>query len=152
MLLAALSLLDAAIARIPLHVIETGGSPAFSALFDTDRNRRLHPVFLWATPLFIALRSTGKVTMSKWVKRIIATRVYDRFDLDQEFLPGVNILHGRNGTGKTTLLHILVACTDDIASSRFDPVCGVTVRPLHRFSVVVVVSDVSHDLSTEVLY
>lgn len=63
MLLAALSLLDAAIARIPLHFIETGGSLAFFGLtdllvlacilFDTARNRRLHPVFLWATPLII---------------------------------------------------------------------------------------------------
>jgi hypothetical protein len=62
MLLAALSLLNAAVARIPLHFIETGGPLAFFAVtdffiiacvvFDTIKHRRLHPAFLWGT-LFI---------------------------------------------------------------------------------------------------
>jgi hypothetical protein len=62
MLLAAVNLLAPAIARIPLHFIETGGPLAFFGLtdlcllacvgFDTIRNRRLHPAFLWGT-LFV---------------------------------------------------------------------------------------------------
>ena len=64
MLLASVGLLTAAIARIPLHFIETGGPLAFFGLtdlcllafvaFDTIKNRRLHPVFLWGMLLIIA--------------------------------------------------------------------------------------------------
>lgn len=45
--------------------------------------------------------------MTQFIKRIIGTALHKRYDLEQEFQPGINILHGRNGTGKTTLLHIL---------------------------------------------
>jgi predicted ATP-binding protein involved in virulence len=45
--------------------------------------------------------------MANSVRYIKAVGVFDRFDLEQEFQPGVNILYGRNGTGKTTLLQIL---------------------------------------------
>ncbi len=64
MLIAAVNLLAPAIARIPLHFIETGGPLAFFGLtdlcllacvaFDTIKNRRLHPAFLWGTLLIIA--------------------------------------------------------------------------------------------------
>lgn len=64
MLVAAVNLLAPAIARIPLHFIETGGALAFFGLtdlcllacvaVDTVRNRRLHPVFIWSLPLIIA--------------------------------------------------------------------------------------------------
>ena len=64
MLLAAVNLLAPAIARIPLHFIESGGALAFFGLtdlcllacvaFDTVKNRRLHPVFLWGPLLIIA--------------------------------------------------------------------------------------------------
>ncbi len=64
MLLAAVNLLAPAIARIPLHFIETGGPLAFFGLtdlcllacvgFDTIKNRRLHPAFLWGALLIIA--------------------------------------------------------------------------------------------------
>ena len=63
MLLAAVNLLTPAIARIPLHFIETGGPLVFFGLtdvcllacvaYDTIKNRRLHPVFLWGTLLFV---------------------------------------------------------------------------------------------------
>jgi hypothetical protein len=63
MLLAAVNLLAPAIARIPLHFIETGGPLAFFGLtdlcllacvaYDTIKNRRLHPAFLWGTLLII---------------------------------------------------------------------------------------------------
>jgi hypothetical protein len=56
MLLASLSMLTAAIARIPLDFLQAGGLPAFfgatdllvlgCAAFDTARNRRLHPAFI----------------------------------------------------------------------------------------------------------
>jgi hypothetical protein len=65
MLLAAVNLLAPAIARIP-HFIETGGALAFFGLtdlcllmcvgFDTIRNRRLHPAFLWGTLFVIAFQ------------------------------------------------------------------------------------------------
>lgn len=45
--------------------------------------------------------------MASYVTSIEAVGIYGRFDLRQEFLPGVNILHGINGAGKTTFLHIL---------------------------------------------
>jgi len=64
MLLATLSVLSAAIARIPLHFIATGGPLVFlgltdlcivgCVLYDTVKNRRLHPAFLWGTLLVIA--------------------------------------------------------------------------------------------------
>lgn len=64
MLLAAVNLLPPAIVRIPLHFIETGGPLVFFGLtdlcllacvaFDTAKNRRLHPVFLWGALLFVA--------------------------------------------------------------------------------------------------
>jgi ABC-type lipoprotein export system ATPase subunit len=45
--------------------------------------------------------------MPTYVKSVQVTGLHGRFDLKQTFLPGVNILYGKNGTGKTTLLHIL---------------------------------------------
>jgi hypothetical protein len=66
MLLAAVNLLAPAIARIPLHFIETGGALAFFGLtdlcllacigYDTIRNRRLHPAFLWGALFIIAFQ------------------------------------------------------------------------------------------------
>lgn len=42
--------------------------------------------------------------MPRYVKHIEAEGVLGRFDIDQEFQEGVNVLYGKNGTGKTTLL------------------------------------------------
>ncbi len=63
MLMAAVNLLTPAIARIPLQFIETGGPLVFFGLtdlcllvcvvFDTIKNRRLHPTFLWGTLLIV---------------------------------------------------------------------------------------------------
>lgn len=64
MLLASLSILTAAIARFPIDFIEPGRPLVFFGLtdlcilacvaFDTIRNRRLHPAFLWGTLFIIA--------------------------------------------------------------------------------------------------
>ncbi len=45
--------------------------------------------------------------MHRYIKHIKAEGVLGRFDIDQQFQEGVNVLFGKNGTGKTTLLHIL---------------------------------------------
>lgn len=45
--------------------------------------------------------------MTGYVTKVRATGIYGRFDLEQEFQAGVNIIYGKNGTGKTTFLHIL---------------------------------------------
>jgi Cdc6-like AAA superfamily ATPase len=45
--------------------------------------------------------------MSKFIKNIIATGVHGRIDLQCQFQEGVNIIYGKNGTGKTTLLHMM---------------------------------------------
>lgn len=45
--------------------------------------------------------------MPGFISYIKAVGVYQRFTMEQHFHPGVNILHGKNGTGKTTLLHII---------------------------------------------
>jgi predicted ATP-dependent endonuclease of OLD family len=45
--------------------------------------------------------------MSRYIKNIEAKGVLGRFDIYQEFQEGVNVLFGKNGTGKTTLLHII---------------------------------------------
>lgn len=45
--------------------------------------------------------------MNPFIRRLLAIGVHGRFDIDVGFSDGVNIVHGANGTGKTTLLHIL---------------------------------------------
>jgi|KBSSwiStaDraftv2_1062776.scaffolds.fasta_scaffold39260_2 ATPase involved in DNA repair len=45
--------------------------------------------------------------MSDYVKQLTAIGLFRRLNLHQEFESGVNILYGRNGAGKTTILHIL---------------------------------------------
>jgi ABC-type lipoprotein export system ATPase subunit len=45
--------------------------------------------------------------MASTVRYIRAVGIHGRYDLELDFYPGVNILYGKNGTGKTTLLHIL---------------------------------------------
>jgi len=45
--------------------------------------------------------------MATTVRYVRAVGIHGRYDLELEFNPDVNILYGKNGTGKTTLLHIL---------------------------------------------
>jgi len=46
-------------------------------------------------------------TENNYIKRVVAEKIYGRFDIEVEFQRNINVLYGRNGTGKTTLLHIL---------------------------------------------
>jgi len=45
--------------------------------------------------------------MSIYITRVKAIGVHGRFDFDQELRSGMNILHGLNGSGKTTFLQIV---------------------------------------------
>ncbi len=45
--------------------------------------------------------------MSQFIKHLNAIGIHGRFDIDLSFQDGINIVHGSNGTGKTTILHIL---------------------------------------------
>ncbi|AVH61968.1 AAA family ATPase [Nostoc sp. 'Peltigera membranacea cyanobiont' N6] len=45
--------------------------------------------------------------MSKCITRIEVNGFYNRFDIAHDFQSGINIIHGLNGTGKTTLIHII---------------------------------------------
>ncbi len=45
--------------------------------------------------------------MTSYVKKLEAIGIHGRFDMEIDLKPGVNIVFGINGTGKTTFLHIL---------------------------------------------
>jgi DNA repair exonuclease SbcCD ATPase subunit len=45
--------------------------------------------------------------MAEYIRQIIGRGIYGRFDFQLEFEPGINVVYGMNGTGKTTLLSIL---------------------------------------------
>ncbi|MGK7880850.1 MAG: AAA family ATPase [Crocosphaera sp.] len=51
--------------------------------------------------------------MSRFIKRLEAIGIHGRFDIALDFNDGINIIHGSNGTGKTTLLHILANAVNE---------------------------------------
>jgi predicted ATPase len=51
--------------------------------------------------------------MSRFIKQLEAIGIYGRFDINLDFQDGINIIHGSNGTGKTTLLHILANAVNE---------------------------------------
>ncbi|MEG3439964.1 AAA family ATPase [Pannus brasiliensis CCIBt3594] len=51
--------------------------------------------------------------MSRFIKRLEAIGIHGRFDINLDFQDGINIIHGSNGTGKTTLLHILANAVNE---------------------------------------
>lgn len=51
--------------------------------------------------------------MSRFIKRLEAIGIHGRFDINLDFQNGVNIIHGSNGTGKTTVLHILANAVNE---------------------------------------
>lgn len=42
-----------------------------------------------------------------WIARISVEGLHDQLDVDLEFTSGLNIVYGKNGTGKTTILHLI---------------------------------------------
>ncbi|OAI12819.1 hypothetical protein A1359_13010 [Methylomonas lenta] len=42
-----------------------------------------------------------------YLKRVKLEGIHKRYDLDIEFNESLNVLHGQNGTGKSTLIHII---------------------------------------------
>lgn len=42
------------------------------------------------------------------IKRVIIVGLHEQFDVDVHLNPGLNIIYGKNGRGKTTLLHVIV--------------------------------------------
>jgi len=42
------------------------------------------------------------------IERIVVEGLHEQFDVDVSLKPGLNIIYGKNGRGKTTLLHIIV--------------------------------------------
>lgn len=45
--------------------------------------------------------------MKRYIKQLSATNVHGQYNYDLTFKQGINILYGQNGSGKTTILHIL---------------------------------------------
>lgn len=50
--------------------------------------------------------------MNNFIQNISITALHGRSDVELTLRPSLNIIHGRNGTGKTTLLHILANLID----------------------------------------
>jgi DNA replication protein DnaC len=44
------------------------------------------------------------------IKNVVVEGVHDQFDMDINLLPGLNVIYGKNGRGKTTFLHLLANC------------------------------------------
>ena len=65
--------------------------------------------------------------MNQFIRRLFAVGLHGRFDVDVEFSEGVNIIHGANGTGKTTLLHILTNAVN-LDIERFTTLSYGTIR------------------------
>ena len=45
--------------------------------------------------------------INTYVKRVELNGIHRRYDLDVSFNKSLNVLHGKNGTGKSTLIHII---------------------------------------------
>ncbi|MBN1691090.1 MAG: ATP-binding protein [Dehalococcoidia bacterium] len=64
--------------------------------------------------------------MSNYIKKLEVIGLYGRFNLVQEFTPGVNVLYGHNGSCKTTLLHIL----SNLANGQFERFAFLSFRSI----------------------
>ena len=49
--------------------------------------------------------------MAQFLKHLKVVGLFGRYDIDVEFSKGINVVHGVNGSGKTTVLHILANAT-----------------------------------------
>ncbi len=59
--------------------------------------------------VYDAFMLTALQTMppSPCISRISVERLHDQLDVDLKFTSGLNIVYGKNGTGKTTILHLI---------------------------------------------
>lgn len=48
-----------------------------------------------------------RMPLNPSIAEVVVEGLHDQFDFEIKFLPGLNILYGKNGRGKTTLLHLL---------------------------------------------
>jgi predicted ATPase len=64
-----------------------------------------------------------------FIARISVEGLHDQFDVDLEFTSGLNIVYGKNGTGKTTILH-LIANALELDFKRF------AYLQFHKISIV----------------
>jgi len=53
------------------------------------------------------------------IRRLVVEGLHEQFDVDITLNPGLNIIYGKNGRGKTTVLHILVNALE-LDFKRFD--------------------------------
>lgn len=42
-----------------------------------------------------------------WIKSVQVTGLHGQIDINANFIPGINVIYGQNGVGKTTLIHII---------------------------------------------
>lgn len=47
------------------------------------------------------------MTQETWIAEIVVEGLHAQFDVELRFNPGLNIIYGKNGRGKTTILHLL---------------------------------------------
>lgn len=55
-----------------------------------------------------------------YIRRVVVENMHGQFDVDMGFEPGLNVLYGKNGRGKTTLVHVISnALEQDFERFRF---------------------------------
>ncbi len=47
------------------------------------------------------------MSQEKYLRRVIVDNLHGQFNVDMQFEPGLNVIYGKNGRGKTTLLHVI---------------------------------------------
>lgn len=67
---------------------------------------------------------------SSWIESVEVEGLHKRLNFKLNFKPGINIIYGRNGLGKTTLLHVIANLSEmdidrfaHLAFSRIE-ICG----------------------------
>jgi len=97
------------------------GAEEAAGLFPASRrfSELLTPILVWQTdasmchyrPFVIKDRHNGllssQVSDKVYLKGICFEGVHNRYRLNVDFNESLSILHGQNGTGKTTLLHAI---------------------------------------------
>lgn len=83
--------------------------------------RHSEPLTVDSIIVLIALRfiyrvgskmSEGEITPSTWISKVSVRGLHGRLDFDVHLQSGINVIYGKNGLGKTTLLHIIANATE----------------------------------------